>query len=271
VSTPRLGGLWVYPVKGCRGTPLATAIVGERGLEGDREWMVVRPGGAFLTQRTHPQLARIVPRITAGGLELAAPHRAALAVAVPGADVVATDVSIWRDRLAAQDAGDAAADWLAALLGEPVRLVRIAPGALRRADPAYVGERVVPVSFVDGYPLLVCNAASLEELNRRQATPVPMDRFRPSVVVHGLAPFAEDRLAGLRIGALRLDFVKPCVRCSVPGVDQLTGEPGFDPFPALKSFRYDGTLKGVTFGVNAIVGAGAGAALAGDAPVEALQ
>jgi uncharacterized protein YcbX len=269
VKGPWLSELNLYPVKGCRRTLVARARAGARGLVGDREWMVVGNDGVFISQRSHPALARIVPRLSKDGLELTCAGHPPLAVAAPTADA-ARMVSVWRHSLLARDAGPAAADWLATVLGAPLRLVRIDPAAERYADRIFVGPRDVPVAFADGYPLLVCNSASLDELNRRLPTPVPMERFRPNLVLEGLAAFAEDGLAGVRVGALRLDFVKPCTRCTVPSIDQLSGEPSSDPTAALKEFRYDRQLRGVTFGVNAVVREGEGQELATGVAVEPL-
>lgn len=269
LATVLLGAITIYPVKGCRQIALAAATLGPRGLEGDREWMVTRPDGTFLSQRTHPALARIVPERTTDGLTLACPGLEPLAVAATGGARRA--VSVWDDRMLAADAGESAADWLARALGTPARLVRLAPDTRRHANRAYVGPRDVPVSFADGYPILVCSSASLAELNRRLELPVPMDRFRPNLVLDGLEAFAEDRLRALRIGSVLLRLVKPCTRCSVPGVDQLTGARSRDPFPALKAFRYDTTLRGVTFGVNAVAEGPAGARLEVGAALEPLE
>lgn len=261
-AAARLTAITSYPVKACQGTSLAESSLGVHGLAGDREWMVVRGDGRFLSQRTHPLLARVRPAWTSTGLHLEceglAPlliETAAMAAAEP------CEVSVWGDVLAALDAGPAAALWLEQALGTAARLVRVAAGNRRCADRNYVGERDVPVAFADGYPLLVCSSGSLQELNRRLEMPVPMDRFRPNLVLEGFEPFAEDRLRRLRIGAIELELVKPCTRCSVPGIDQHSGQPSNDPFPALKAFRYDPVLRGATFGVNAIARGLLGASL----------
>jgi uncharacterized protein len=267
--TARLAALSIYPVKACRRTDLAAARLGATGLEGDRAWMITRPDGRFLSQRTHPALARLVPRLTRGGLELACAGLPPLVVhaAAPGER---REVGVWEDRMTAVDAGGIAAAWLTRALGEPARLVRAASETRRFADRAWVGERDVPVSFVDGYPILVCTSDSLAALNARLPAPVPMERFRPNLVLDGLAPFAEDGIRAVRIGAVVLRLVKPCTRCTVPAVDQETGERSTDPAPALREFRYDQSLRGVTFGVNAVAEAAPGAVLAVGAPVEVL-
>jgi uncharacterized protein YcbX len=85
-----------------------------------------------------------------------------------------------------------------------------------------------------------------------------MERFRPNVVLHGLPPFAEDRIASLRVGDVTLTLVKPCTRCVITSTDQRTGERSSNPLPVLREFRFNSTLLGVTFGENAVLTAGVG-------------
>ena len=265
--TATLAALNIYPVKACRRVALEAARLGATGLAGDREWMITRPDGRFVSQRTHPKLARIVPRVVGAGLELGFAGLAPLVVRGEPAGEPC-EVAVWKDRMRAVDAGGIAAEWLTRALGEPLRLVRVSRETRRLADRAWVGERDVPVSFSDGFPLLICSSASLEALNARLPLPVPMERFRPNLVLDGLEPFAEDRIRVVRIGAVVVHLVKPCMRCTVPSVDQDTGERSTDPTPALKQFRYDRELRGVTFGVNAFAVGAPGAALNVGAPLE---
>ena len=154
-----------------------------------------------------------------------------------------------RDRTAAQ--------WLSEALGEALRLVRVPPDPERMANPAFAGAAPAPMGFADGFPLLVCNEASLEDLNSRMPEPIPMERFRPNIVLEGLRQWAEDRIETLMIGELTLRLVKPCTRCTIPSVDQRTGMPATDPGPVLRKFRFDKALRGVTFGENAVIASGA--------------
>jgi uncharacterized protein YcbX len=142
-----------------------------------------------------------------------------------------------------------------------VRLVRAPPLPKRMASPQFAGPSPMPIAFSDGFPILVCNRASLEELNARMPEPVPMERFRPNLVVNGLPPFAEDRIASLQIGPIILSLVKPCTRCVITSTDQRTGERSTNPLPVLRKFRFDRNLMGVTFGENAVPTAGIGGAV----------
>ena len=78
-------------------------------------------------------------------------------------------------------------------------------------------------------------------------------------MLDGLPPYGEDRLHEIECGAVRLRIVKPCARCVVTTTDQRSGERmGEEPLRTLKSYRWDSALRGVVFGQNAIVVAGAG-------------
>jgi uncharacterized protein len=169
-------------------------------------------------------------------------------------------VRVWNDQCAAADAGDGAARWLSAALGRPVRLVWMPDGADRRTDPDYdpLGARV---SFADGYPALLAGEASLAALNARLAVPLPMERFRPNVVVTGEAAFGEDTWRRFHIGAVPFDAVKPCARCAVTTIDQDTAERGPEPLRTLATFRRG--PSGVLFGMN-VVHRGGGVLRVGD-------
>ena len=156
------------------------------------------------------------------------------------------------------DQGEAAHAWASRVTGEAVRLVRVASDMARAANARFAGATPAPLGFADGYPLLVCSQASLEDLNRRLPRPVPIERFRPNIVLRGLPAWAEDRIDTLFMGQVTVRLVKPCTRCSIPSRDPRTGEASTDPLPALRKFRFDRELRGVTFGENAVIVRGTG-------------
>jgi uncharacterized protein YcbX len=252
-----LSELNIYPFKSARGIPLPRARLAATGLEWDRHWMAVREDGTFLSQRTHPALARIQTEITRQSLLLTCAGREPLSLPLDPSGP-SRDVRVWKDSCMGLDQGEAAADWAAEILGEPVRIVRAPDPPARIANPEYAGPGRSPIAFPDGYPVLICNRASLDELNGRLPEPLPMDRFRPNLVLEGLPPFAEDRIASITLGAITLALVKPCTRCTIPSTDQRTGIRGFDPLPVLRAFRFDAKLRGVCFGENAVIRVGVG-------------
>lgn len=260
MTTISIEALNVYPLKSARGIPKARVCLGTTGFEWDRHWMVTREDGMFLTQRTHPLLTRIVTDLTSEGLILTSEglQPLLLPLAPRGAG---RPVRIWKDSCEGLDQGNEAASWVSSVLGEPTRIVRMPATPGRGADPEFAGPALSPIAFPDAYPILVCTRASLEDLNRRLPEALPMERFRPSLVLAGLPPYAEDRIASLEIGPVTLTLVKPCTRCIIPSTDQRTGVRGFDPVSVLRTFRFDRELLGVTFGENAVITRGVGETL----------
>jgi hypothetical protein len=255
-----LAGLFVYPIKSCRGTALTQATLTPAGLEHDREWMVVTAEGRFLTQRELPRLALVVPRLDAQALSIAGPGMDELRVPLDDWSGARFEVAVWSDTCRALDAGDPAADWFSAFLGRPVRLVRF--DGQRRTDPKWSAGLDGETRFTDGFPLLVLSRASLDDLNARLPEPLPLDRFRTSLLLDGCEPYAEDRIDELAAGDVRIRLVKPCTRCVITATDQQTAErEGEEPLRTLRTYRWDRQLKGVTFAQNAIVVAGTPAAL----------
>lgn len=233
---PELSAIWIYPVKAAAGVALTEARVEARGLAGDRRWMIVDPNGRFLTQREHPRLALLKAHAAGGALRLEAPAHGALDVPVPPPDGAAETVQVWRDTVEATPAGAEADAWLSAFVGAACRLVYMPDASTRPVDPAY-GRPGDHVSFADGYPVLLAAEASLADLNGRLDAPVPMNRFRPNLVVRGSEPFAEDTWRRIRIGDVAFRVVKPCARCTVPTVDQATGVAGKEPLRTLSRYR----------------------------------
>ena len=218
----QLSEIHLYPVKSCAGVALQETRVDRFGPQGDRRWMVVRPDGGFITQREFAQMSQIHVEPQAQGLRLSF-QGSDMQVAVPAEDVPVRLVRVWEDGVASQDAGEQAADWLSSRLETPCRLVYMPSDAVRLVDGLYANEGET-VGFADGFPLLLISQASLDDLNDRLPAPVPMNRFRPNLVVTGCDAFAEDSWRRIRIGDMEFDVAKPCSRCVMPSIVQETGE-----------------------------------------------
>jgi uncharacterized protein YcbX len=246
----------IYPVKalGCSSLPMAE--VEPWGLARDRRWMVIDPAGRFLTQRELPMMARLGARAVADGLVLSAPGRADIALDFPGATTAPCRVvTVWGDAIPALDAGEEAAAWLSSALGQRCRLVYLDDPRARIVDTAF-GTPEDRVSFADGFPLLLTLTASLAALNealtQALAAPVPMNRFRPNLVIEGGTPWAEDAWRRIRIGDVSFRVVKPCARCVVTTVDQESGARPDKSEPLRTLGRIRRTAEGVIFGQNLI-------------------
>ncbi|MEV5508516.1 MOSC domain-containing protein [Streptomyces orinoci] len=243
---PVLKAIHFYPVKSMAGCAPGEAAVEPWGLAGDRRWMPVDADGRALTQRQLPRLALASARpAPGGGLLLTAPGAGPLEVAVPSEREHGTVmVELFRDKVEAVPAAPSADAWLSGYLGIPARLVYMdRPESRRAVNPKYAlaGETV---SFADGYPVLVTTTASLDALNSLIAQgdvpgegPLPMNRFRPNLVVDGTAAWAEDGWRRLSIGELTFRVAKPCARCVITTTDQSTAERGREPLRTLARHR----------------------------------
>ncbi|MFZ6815923.1 MOSC domain-containing protein [Undibacterium sp. Rencai35W] len=287
---PTITELTLYPIKSCAGINLRSAKISESGLSlqtgasliHDREWMMVDLAGLFLSQRSHPRMALIRPTMEDDQLMLLAPDMPALSIALSpteSAPATSLQVQVWDDQVAAFDCGDQAAAWLSQFLGTACRLVRFNPAGRRLASQKWTGDQEVGTLFSDGFPLLLTSTASLDDLNQKLVSQgrevIPMDRFRPNIVLSGLDAFEEDYAGFIDLinadnssdsesesdsdNAIQLKAVKPCTRCTIPAVDQLTGESGPDPVDILQTYRANPLLDGgITFGMNLIVSKGVG-------------
>ncbi|WP_374411453.1 MOSC domain-containing protein [Hydrogenophaga sp.] len=272
----RIDQLWVYPVKSCAGVSLDQAALTPTGLEWDRAWMVVDARGDFVTQRELPRMALIQPAFKLDQLVLRAPGMLALHLSLDGVEF-ARRARVWDDEVEAWDMGDLAAQWFSDFLGpdapddlKQLRLVRFDPEVRRLCSMKWTGGRESVTQFADGFGVLVASTASLDELNDRLAragqAPVDMRRFRPNVVLGGVASADEDRIGAWRVqtegGVAALENVKPCARCPIPNIDPATAIPSPAVSDALQTYRQDRRLNGaITFGMNAIVVEGDGLVL----------
>jgi len=269
--------LHVYPVKGCRGLAPERVDVAATGFAtdglADREWMVIDSQARFVTQREFPRLALVEVSTAGDALALMTPGLSRLLIPLASDPSEAREVCVWRSVVRGFDAGDIAADWMSRAIEAPVRLVRFDRTRRRCCNTDFVGTSGAHTLFADGYPVLVIGLASLDDLNARLEAggfkQVPMNRFRPNLVLAGLDPYAEDYIDTIEAGGVVLRCVKRCTRCQVTTTDQATAHVGVEPLRTLSSYRMDERSGGVTFGMNAIVVAGAGATLSrgGDARV----
>jgi len=283
---PRLASIHIYPLKAGRAVDLVESMVEPWGLAGDRRWLVVDGAGRFVSQREEPALARVIAAYPAAGaahaaagrplptgaITLSAAGHPPLKVRMPWVDdgTEMVPVTVWGSRVRAAAAGKEADDWLGRLLDRDVRLVYLDDPTRREVDQDY-GDPGDRVSFADGYPLLLTSAGSLEALGDWLAEeghpPVPMNRFRPSVVVAGTPGWAEDSWRRIRIGAVTFRVVKPCGRCLVTTIDQATGQRGRQPLELLGRRRRFG--QQLVFGQNMIPD-GPGSIRVGD-PIQVLE
>src|SRR5436190_8419734 len=284
----------IYPVKSLKGIALSEAVVEKGGLWLDRRWMLTDPDGMFFTQREVPKMATVHVEVTSNGLQVTSENGEEMSIPSEPDKGHRQNVTVWQSEVAGLVYNGVVSEWFSDVLGRKCQLVVMPETSKRHVSKDFDnGDDIV--SFADGYPLLLIGEASLEELNARICkrneedadnsvpAPLPMNRFRPNVVVQGSDAFAEDRWAKIRIGETIFRVAKPCARCQIPTIDQNTGEfDGKEPSRTLAMFRmakqvfpndYEAfglTPNSVVFGENLIPENPGGTINLGDA-VEILE
>lgn len=209
-----VAALYVYPVKSCAAVALDAADVGTLGLGGDRRFAILSEDGVALTQRDYPVLATVRPALDGEQLKLDLGGLATLAI---DCFTEPARVDVWGKQIPGLAAPERLTAGLADYLGARLRLVRLDPAAQR--------------SFADSRPVLVTATHALAQLGQ----PVPMDRFRPNVVLEGRIDARP-----LRGREVTLEYEKPCGRCEVTTIDQTSGaRRGPEPLATLTE-RFNG-------------------------------
>lgn len=247
----KVTSLHYYPVKSMQGIALNSIKLDDFGIQGDRRFMLIDQSGKFVTQRKHPILSKFSATI------LSAAGKSGLTISAPGIGDVSFDIEdfsremdvvVWGDCVKALAASNEQSREISRLLNLDVSLVYMPNETFRQVDrDFFAGDQ--RVSFADAFPLLLASEASLNDLNEKLDTPVPMGRFRPNIVIDGLDAFAEDGWKKLRIGQLEFDCVKPCSRCIMTTVDE-NSKTGVEPLRTLATYRKN--EFGVCFGENLV-------------------
>ena len=261
--------LTIYPVKSLKGINVEQSVLQEHGLEWDRRWMLVDAHQRFITQRQLPALATIEVALTDEHLVLSHPNvePLSLPLAEPAGNLRL--VSVWNDHCKALPESDDVSRWMVAALGDQAQglsLVRFATDFTRAVEEDFLDGGAAHTYFADGYPFLITTTGSLYALNQALAAgghaPIPMNRFRPNIVVENDAAWAEDRWATLseQRGVFQLALRKPCKRCKITAIDQHTAAVPVpaEPLKTLIELNTQPALKGAHFGQNATLLEGAG-------------
>lgn len=240
----------IYPIKSLADISLQSSEVEERGLRYDRRWVLVDESNTFFTQRDFPEMALIKVEIENSGLKLHHKRKNIEPINVPFDfnHSRKNKVFIWDDTVTGEFYNQVIDDWFSEILGIKCHLVKMPESTQRVVDKKYAKDKIV--SFADGYPFLIIGQSSLDDLNSRMLTPLPMNRFRTNFVFTGGKPFEEDDWKKFKIGEVILEAVKPCARCVITTTDQETAERAPEPLFTLSKFRKVGNE--VMFGMNVV-------------------
>jgi uncharacterized protein YcbX len=273
----------IYPVKSLKGISVNYSELQEHGLAWDRRWMLVDAHQRFMTQRQLPALATIEVALNDEYLVLSHPRVEPMKVPLAEPEGNLRLVSVWNDHCKALPESEEVSRWLVAALGEQAHglsLVRFATEFTRAVEEDFLDGGAAHTYFADGYPFLITSTGSLDALNQalvaKGGAPVPMNRFRPNIVVESDEAWAEDRWATLseQEGAFQLALRKPCKRCKITTIDQHTAAvpAPAEPLKTLIELNTQPALKGAHFGQNATLIEGAGSIIrVGDRLVAAFR
>lgn len=263
VSMLTVSGLYIYPVKSLGGISLPAASLTDRGFEYDRRWMLVDENNRFLSQREVPLMACLHVELLNDYLMVVNMHKSDFFYQIPLQPLATetTMVTVWDDECPAQWVSTKADAWFSEQLDISCRLVYMPDSSRRQVDGRYAHNKEI-TSFSDGYPLLMIGQASLDDLNSRLSSPLPMNRFRPNIVFTGGLPFQEDDMKQFSIGGIRFLGVKPCARCVMTTIDQQTAVKAKEPLKTLSTYRMKDNK--IYFGQNLLYH-GSGTIRVGDA------
>ncbi len=249
---PFISQLYIYPIKSLGGIAVNSSIITSRGLQYDRRFMLVDKDNLFITQRENPALALF--RTAIEGNELIVYHKDDASgklhlSLVPHPSPATSIVSVWDDFCEAQYVSDEADKWFSKKLNFSCRLVYMPESTKRKVDPLYAINNDI-TSFSDGFPVLLIGQASLDYLNSHLEEPLPMNRFRPNIVMAGSQPFEEDTMKRFSINGINFYGVKLCARCVVTTTSQETAITGKEPLRTLSKYRMYNNK--VLFGQNVL-------------------
>ncbi len=245
----KIVSLHIYPIKSLGGISLQSSKVFGKGLAYDRRWVLIDGESLFQSQRTLPNMALISVFINKESLRVKAPNGSAIDISfTPEGE--RRKVKIWNDEVEGREVSAHISSWFSKYLGKEVYLVKMTDDTNRLIDVRYASNAET-VSFADGYPLLLANTSSMDDLNKKLETPVDVNRFRPNIVIEGQQAFEEDDWNQVSIGTAKIEVVKRCTRCVVVNIDPQTASKGIEVLQILSSYRK--TDNKVHFGVNALI------------------
>lgn len=245
-----LSQIYIYPVKSLGGITVDSAYADKRGLKYDRRYLLVDENGVFMTQRDFPQLALLKLSISENGFEVLN-SKDNSHIIIPFESNLGENVSvtIWDDVCNAVIVNKELNNWFSNAIHKKCSLVYMPDNENRIVEKKYINEEHI-VSFADAYPFLIIGQSSLDDLNKRLETSVPMNRFRPNFVFTGGNAYEEDYWSDFKIGKVEFKAVKPCARCVITTTDQETAKRNIEPLKTLSGYRKINNK--VMFGMNVV-------------------
>lgn len=227
----------IYPVKSLGGISLEECLVEKRGFKFDRRWMLTDKNGEFFTQREFPKMATLSIEVKDDYLQISNLGNEQINVPFEFERNQTQKVTVWNSICDAFVLPENINEWFSDVLETKCQIVYMPDESEREINKMFNQNNEI-VSFADGYPFLLIGENSLNDLNEKLETKLPMNRFRPNIVIDGAESFAEDRWKKIQIGDSVFRSTKPCARCVMTTVEQNFGEfDGKEPLKTLAKYR----------------------------------
>ncbi|HQK30097.1 MAG TPA: MOSC domain-containing protein [Phycicoccus sp.] len=266
-NSVRVDSLRIHPLKSGAIRALERSEVTPAGLTGDRRWMVVDAAGECVTARNDRALVTISAEpLPDEGLRLTSRSGRTVEVCRPltsPSDSPARSVTVHgRDAAPGLPLDEPAQALVREVLGrDDVTVLWCSDETVRRLNPDFSRDGD-STAYADGYPVTLASLASLRELNRLGDMDLPIDRFRPNIVIDGdLTPFTEDTWRRVRIGEIDFRVARGVDRCSMTLLDPDTLTTGAEPIRTLSKHR---KWEGKTWFCVHLIPEGSGGLAVGD-------
>jgi uncharacterized protein YcbX len=228
--------LFIYPIKSLGGIAVSSAVVTDRGFQYDRRWMLVDKNNEFMTQREFAEMALLQTEILEDGLKVYHKKKETNIIIPFEPEGETISVQVWSDTCKGIVVGKKANEWFSDVLGKHCRLIYMPDATKRRVDGRYALNKEI-TNFSDGYPFMMIGQSSLDDLNSRLEEKLPINRFRPNIVVTGGTAYEEDGWAHFTINDINFYGVKLCARCAITTINQDNIKQGKEPLKTLATYR----------------------------------
>ncbi len=245
-----VSGIYVYPIKSLGGFAVKQADVTDRGFKYDRRWMLVDENNKFLSQRTVREMSLLQTELNGESLIVFNKINPAERIEIPLTPETGEfkNTIVWDDEVNVSIYKNEINEWFSDQLKTRCKLVYMPDETERKVDKNFAANNEI-TSLSDGYPFLIVGEESLNLLNSKLETPLPMNRFRPNLVFTGGEAHDEDTWKQFKINDIHFKLVKACARCVITTVNQETGLQGAEPLKTLSTYRRTENNK-VMFGMN---------------------
>lgn len=240
--------IYLYPIKSAQPYEVSQAVVYPQGLNFDREFMLTELDGTFITARKEALLYSFSAFPTPSGLYVQYKNHSYIQIEYQDFQQILS-CEVWHNNFPSFVASETINQWFSKIIGRSIQLRWLGKNP-QRTIKRYPDH---PLSFADGYPLLLITESSLNAVQQSCPASITAQQFRPNIIIESSLPFEEQQWDKIQIGDVIFLHSKPCERCILitrnPHTNQM--DPKMEPFRTLKKINTN--KQGIPlFGINLI-------------------